>query len=278
VLRRVARISAVSEEPSNPQSKTRCAHNDKRPPKEATRACRGYFEDANGTIVFLHFVISVAPNTDYVSHIARRALEGHDLPEERDPASLAVKSPGPATLELRRHSQRLLELCVVRLVDGFQSYIVDLLREVLSKEPRILKSGQPSLSVEYALQFATMEELISDVVETKVLDLSYQGFERLKAWCTERGITLSVDPQDEPSLTELIATRNLVSHNRGFVDRKYLRTVPSSTLPLGSRRNLKSDDVFAAVALLNRVVTATDAAARLKFGLPPFEGSAPPEE
>jgi len=237
------------------------------PPKTGTVSCVGYFADASDTVGLLNFVIDGALRTDYTAHVATKALAGIKLEAGMNPVELARKEPGKATLGLRRHAQRLLELCLSRLVDGFQSYVVSLLREILAKDPRILKSSQPTLSLEYAFAFGSIEELVTDVVETKVGDLSYQGFEKLKAWCAEREIILAVEPEDAALLADFIATRNVIAHNRGLVDRKYLRAVPTSTLPIGSQRTLHSDDVFEAFALLNRVVAASDDAASVKFGL-----------
>ena len=134
------------------------------PPDSGTRACHAYFKDAGQSFSLLSFLIDAVLRTDYMRHVAKKALEPDESPRAESPAVLAETDPGPAVRHLRRQSQLLLELFLSRLIDGFQCYLVELLREVLSAQPQILKSSQPSLSLEYAFQFASMDDLITDVI------------------------------------------------------------------------------------------------------------------
>lgn len=246
------------------------------PPAEGTGACHRYFTDAGQSFGLLHFVLEVVLRADYVAHVAKTALEPDGAQSVESPAALAEVAPGPAVRHLRTQSQLLLELFLARLVDSFQCYLVELLREVLAAQPQILKSSQPSLSLEYALQFSSMDDLVADVVAKKVNDLSYQGFESLKTWCLERGVPIAVEQRHEAVLIEFIATRNIITHSRGLVDHKYLRAVPSTTLTLGVRRPLTIDNLYNSFDILNRVVSETDAAVQGKFRLSALPFPQPP--
>jgi len=68
-------------------------------------------------------------------------------------------------------------------------------------------------------------------------------------------------------VVELIATRNIIAHNRGVVDERYIRSVPSSGFQIGDSRTMEVDELFQALALLHRVVCETDEAAIQKFRL-----------
>jgi hypothetical protein len=216
--------------------------------------------------------------SDYVTAIAKQALEGPENLAIKSPGELAETAPGPRTLHIRKNRQLFLELFLTRLVDSFQCYIVAIIREVLNVQPRVLISAQPTLSLEYVFQFQNLEELRADVVEAKVNDLSYQGFQKLKQWCVDRGIPIVVDPELEPRLVELISIRNIISHNRGIIDKKYLRTVPSSTFELGARREISVGELFEAEAILNQVVAETDVSIQSQFGLPMESISQEPDE
>jgi len=254
------------------------------PPASGTRACHAYFKDAGQSLGLLSFLTDAVLRADYMRHVAKKALEADESPRAESPAVLAETDPGPAVRHLRRQSQLLLELFLARLIDGFQCYLVELLREFLSAQPQILKSSQPSLSLEYALQFASMDDLITDVIGKKVSDMSYHGFEALKAWCLERGVPIVLGPNDEPGLIEMIATRNVITHTRGLIDHKYLRAVPATKLALGARRPLSIDDLLHAVHVLNTAVVLTDTAVQQKFRLttepfpqtPPAHAPVPP--
>lgn len=121
-----------------------------------------------------------------------------------------------------------LELFLSRLIDNFQCYVVSIIREVLNVQPRILVNSQPALSLEYIFQFQSVEELQSDLVEAKVNDISYQGFLKLKQWCSEKNIPIITESEIESKLVELISIRNIIVHNRGVIDKKYLRSHPDS--------------------------------------------------
>ena len=89
---------------------------------------------------------------------------------------------------MRRHSQVFLEMVISRLVDNFQRYVSELLREVLRRQPNILKTSDKSLSMDDVLRFERMEDLIADVIERRVSALSYQGFGSIQEWCQGKGI------------------------------------------------------------------------------------------
>jgi len=241
------------------------------PPSRATTAGSAYFQAASSDFGLFHFIIDSVLAGDWVAYVAGQALNDKEEYKALDPATLAAANPGPRTRFLRDRRQILLEMFLSRLVDTFQSYLVDLIRLVLRSRPTMLSTSQQSLTLEELLKYGTIEELVHDVIERKVNALSYEGFTDLHAWCVDRGIPLNVSGQDRGAVVELIATRNAIAHNRGFVDDRYVRVVGTSRFAIGARRVLEVDDLFDALALLHRVVGDTDEVAIQKFGL-----SAPP--
>lgn len=252
-------------------------------PRTATSAATAYFEAANRDLSLFHFVIETVLATDYVAFIAKRALDESDerarqraggitssvKPEVQkiSPSELAVTNPGTRTKELRRQRQLLLEMFVARATDNFNRFLVDLIREVLEKQPSILKSRQQSLTIEDILQHTSIDELIRSIIESKVNALSYEGFEQTRDWCGSRGIPLEVADDDLPTLVEGIATRNLIAHSRCVVDEKYVRSVRNTPFKAGELRKLEVDDLFGLLVLFDRVVIATDKTAAKKFKL-----------
>jgi hypothetical protein len=113
------------------------------------------------------------------------------------------------------------------------------------------------------------------VIERKVNSLSYEGFSALQKWCEEKGIQIKVPTARVLAVVEVIATRNIIAHNRGLVDERYIRAVRTSSFKIGNSRILDADDLFRAHALLNEVVFETDKAARNKFGLQAVEIARP---
>jgi hypothetical protein len=244
-------------------------------PKTGTKAAQAYFRAASSDFGLFHFIIDTVLRGDYVSFVAKHALEGSDEYKKADPSQLATTAPGPLTKFLRKNRQVLLEMFMARLIDNFQVYLVDLVRLVLHAKPAMLSTRQQTLTLEELLKYDRIEELVHDIIERRVNALTYEGFLELQSWCGDRGLEIQVLPADRELVTELIATRNAITHNRGVVDEKYIRTVPSSSFSLGVTRNLQVDDLFSALATLHRVVAETDRLAAEKFQLPtvPFEAN-----
>lgn len=230
----------------------------------AARSCR---DSVEADLRFFHFLIDSVVAGDFVAFTARRALDGAEWDHEMTPSRLATIQPGPRTLFLRQNRQSLLEMFLGRLVDAFQKYLVDLIRDILRRKPDILRTRKESLTVEELLRFTTVEELVQVIIERKVSSLAYEGFGRVRDWCAEKGILLEVDPADFPAVIEFIACRNIIAHNRGVVDERYLEAVPTTTLTLGQIRLLSTDGVLTAAQLLSKIVENSDAANVAKFGL-----------
>ncbi len=221
-----------------------------------------------------HFIIDSALVGDYVAHIAKQALDAVDdpgseqpPPKKPTPVDLAKTKPGPRTKALRNQRQQLLEMFFARGVDNFNRYVVDLVRSVLRKQPAILKTRQQSLTLDEILGHASIDDLVHSIIEARVNALSYEGFESLSAWCNDRGIPLKVPGGDHRAIVELLATRNLIAHNRCIVDERYLRITEDGNLKLGQKRGLEVDDLWRCLNLLHGTVLTTDVAAAKKFRL-----------
>lgn len=252
---------------------------DLRPPDSGTEAAARYYTDAFTALEFLAFLVDTVVVIDWSAFRLAGTFDAPGQQFPQNPTELAARQPGTRTVFLRKNSQLLQQLFLTRFVDNLQVYLVEIIRAVLVKQPRILTSKEPRLSLEYAFQFSTLDELIADLIESKVNSLSYQGLARLQTWCVERGIPLTIPDVDIQRLTEVIETRNIISHNRGLIDQRYLRNVASTNRTLGALRELDPHEVNEQFALLNRVVRETDRAVITKFGLPtvPISSSASAE-
>ncbi len=236
-------------------------------PKDGTKAAQAYFRAASSDFGLFHFIIDVVLRGDYIAFVAKQALEGRDEYKKVEPSELATTEPGPRTKFLRKNRQVLLEMFLGRLVDNFQAYLVDLVRTVLHAKPAMLSTRQQTLTLEELLRYDRIEDLVHDIIERRVNALTYEGFLELQSWCAERGLEVQVLQADGDAVVELIATRNVIAHNRGLVDEKYMRAAPKVRFNLGEVRELKVDDLFDALALLHRVVAETDRLAAEKFQL-----------
>ncbi len=240
-------------------------------PATCTRSARDYFSAGEKGLALFHFLVTRVVHADHVAYIAKRALAGEEWSVNE--AELLKNDPGKNVGALRQMRQEFLELFFENAVNNFDTYIVSILREVLRKRPEILRTREQNVSVEYVLQFHSIQELTNDLVEGKVNSLSFEGFKALQAWCSKRDIPLAVPEDMSDTIVELIATRNCIVHNRGLIDDKYLRTVRNPKFRKDQKRNIEISDFEEAVQMLNRVVLATDKGVASKFGLECLEAA-----
>jgi hypothetical protein len=245
-------------------------------PEAATQSASDYFATAEKGRFLFHFIIDQAMYGDFVQHTAKAALAPLELdindPRLNDnsdlhitPAKLLETNPGPRIKALRRVRQELLELFLASATNNFQTYVVSILREVLRKQPKILRERKQTVTIEYVLQFESIGGLTNDLIEGKVNSLSFEGFNALQEWCSEKVIPLAVPKDISETVVELIATRNTIVHNRGH--EKYLRTVKNSKFRRGEKRKITVDDYLEAEQIFERIVIATDQEAVVKYGL-----------
>lgn len=136
-----------------------------------------------------------------------------------------VGDEGGALFELRRHRQLLLQMLLTRAADAFLLYVSAVLAVVFRSRPATLRSSE-QVKVDFVLAHQTMEELVADLAERRVTALSYQGMVELVESLRERlGLALFANRNDLDRAVRIVETRNLIVHNRGVVNRRFLSRV-----------------------------------------------------
>ncbi|PLX42570.1 MAG: hypothetical protein C0608_02795 [Deltaproteobacteria bacterium] len=77
-----------------------CDINTKNHPTSGTNAAEDYFRAAISELDFFTFITNLVIRSDYVSYIAKNALDNTDIPDGFSPIELAKKSPGVLTKNL----------------------------------------------------------------------------------------------------------------------------------------------------------------------------------
>jgi hypothetical protein len=181
---------------------------------------------------------------------------------------LAAESPGSHVNFLKRHQQALMEMFLCRIVDNFQGYIIDLIRLALNTDPRMLHSKEETVPLSDLLNASSLADVIHGVIEAKVSKLSYKSFASLKVWANSRGIPINVFKDLDSMVEDVIATRNIIVHNRGAVNEIYKSLVPSSPLEIGQVRSLSEEELKSMMKILVETCKKTDSLAIQKFALP----------
>lgn len=239
-------------------------------PENSSRAAVDYYLAAENDRNLFGFLISSVTNSDYMHYIATRALEGADAEELLSAEDQLKASPGRGVKRLKAFRQDILELFLSRQVDNFNTYLVEMIRSVLHKQPRILSDRKQELSIKHILRFDSIDSLVRDIVESKISSLSYEGLGDLEDWCKSKGIPLVVPGGSRARIIDLISTRNLVVHNRCNVDERYKKATNRQDISIGDKLEITTDHLFGGWTIFDSVVRETDLAVCHKFILPTF--------
>jgi len=159
--------------------------------------------------------------------------------------------------------QYVYQIHWTRAIDAFLRYIVDVLRDVLRCQPKIMSSSDSKLTYEDVFEAPDLDSLISFMIEKTVNSMG--GLKQMEAWFAKRKIPLKVTDQERKVLSEAVATRNLIVHNAAIVNQKYVKDFKWRGFNIGDRRGIGIDELFLVEALVRAVTTNTDAAIAAKF-------------
>lgn len=235
-------------------------------PFEGTKSALRYFISITRDLNFFMFIINTVSIADKRPYHEKMKLEKFDG-ETSDRNIIKNENPGLRIKKFRKHSQDFIEMIFSRLINNFQIYIVDLIREILQVKPEILINNQPTISISQVLKADTIGVLIQEAIESKVATLANKGFGYIEEWCVSNGIPITVANDLKPDIIEFIAIRNIIVHNRCLVDEKYLKAVPSTKYKLGELRKLNLDVLFHAINTLGDIVSQTDQNSINKYSL-----------
>jgi hypothetical protein len=161
----------------------------------------------------------------------------------------------------RQFPELIRVLGLLYLVAIFESYLVDIVREVLLTCPDALKSGR-QFTAETIMKLGTQKQIISYLAEEEVDQLLYKSFPDVVDYFDKKfRINLNASGVSRENIVEALATRNIHVHNRGIVNQRYLELVGGSIFKAGAykpvtRRYLRDsiDSISTLVEFINTEV------------------------
>jgi hypothetical protein len=127
----------------------------------------------------------------------------------------------------------LFDLVLIRAIDACQTYVAEALQLVYKKYPAAI-GGSEQVDFGLVLRFDSIEELVTAVVEQKVHDLSYKSMGDLDTYVEKaHGFSLFVNDDQRQRASRLVDIRNVIVHNRGIVNKRFLDRQPGSGYKLG---------------------------------------------
>lgn len=175
------------------------------PQDEITRSCLYYM----GRIMELREFTGFYFDFVKTSHFFRDFLKE----KEEEGPELVGKPSRVVNYNFSVHRQLVNELMLSRAVESFDLYVLNILREIFTVEPKLLKSDS-KVDAATLIELRTPEEIIYYLSERQLNELGYKPLSQLREWI-EKKTGLDLFRSEETFETVLFATeiRNLIAHN-----------------------------------------------------------------
>ncbi|SHH53912.1 hypothetical protein [Cognatishimia maritima] len=233
----------------------------RQPPDHTTDPCLTYM----ARIMELREFVGFDFNFVKTSHELREVLS--------DQLKESIGMEGLNALEYNFSKQRSLvnQILLSRAIESFDLYLTTILRDIILSRPEMLKS-EGTVEVSTIIETGNYEDLIWQIVERKVHELSYKPLRELSKFIKSRtGIELF--PTDEAFEMTLIASevRNLIAHNDCVVNDLFNTRISGIEFPLQitetGRINIEDEWLRRASYTLDSLVFDFDETASKKFKL-----------
>lgn len=153
---------------------------------------------------------------------------------------------------LQRYPGMLFEMAFIYFVAAFEAYMQDVVELTLRYRPEILKSGK-QLTVERIIELTQTGGLIEFLAEREVGELGYRSFREQADYYREK-FKLEIAAMAEiEQLIEIHARRNLLVHNGGIINRRYLEAVPDTSGVVGQQLRISEEYWAETVEALSNV-------------------------
>lgn len=138
-------------------------------------------------------------------------------------------------IDLGATTRLFQEVLLQRAVDNFLCYITEIMSVVFIQRPEMLKTSG-MIAIEDALECEDRSELIAFVVERRIEELSFKGLADLSSELLRKyHIELFENDEALRYACALVEKRNLIAHNRGIVNQRYLDRVHGAPEKIGDR-------------------------------------------
>jgi hypothetical protein len=166
--------------------------------------------------------------------------------------------------------RQIAETVLTRTVDGFLTYLADLLAMVYEANPNALPASA-NIPVSLALELDDRDALVRELAGRRIRRQSRQGIDALNRPFKALSFPLFRTERERKVIERAIAQRDLIVHSRGIVDRAYLRRVPGSKTRLGEPLALKRSWVVDDSVMLVETAVRVDEAAAERWGFDTVE-------
>lgn len=158
------------------------------------------------------------------------------------------------------------QLLFTGVIEAFESYVSDLLREIYLAKPAMLKSAE-KVAVDTVLKHRSMKSLIQSLASRKTIELAYLSFlERHTEISRQTGFHLIQDEKLRQAISKCILVRNTLVHARGIVDERTAKSLGDVNL-VGATFTIDHESALDLATMVSAVTQDIDTRAVAKFAL-----------
>ncbi|WP_125513624.1 hypothetical protein [Streptomyces sp. WAC 01529] len=159
------------------------------------------------------------------------------------------------------------ELGLTRCVENFLCYVSDVITDALIARPELLRT-QEQVTLEDVLEHESIEGFISWAAERRVAQLSFKGLEDIAQYIKKRlGLELHQEETDWLKLKKGVALRNLIVHQRGVIDQRFIYVTGQTDLTKGSAYKTTMKDYVRTAESAMKIVGEFDVKVASKFSI-----------
>jgi|SRR5665213_137871 len=179
--------------------------------------------------------------------------------------------PESAIAEMDIHSAVLDEMVFCRAVNSFLTYLADLMTLIYEKYPKKLPSNKQT-SYRFCIEHHMAGDLISALAEETVIELTHQNLDALAKYF-KKNLDLLLFTKDPQAANAALCVdiRNIITHNRGIINRFFIQRNPRFTDDLGNRVVVSKEDSREMLGTLGYCARQLDIRASKKFELTTIE-------
>lgn len=177
-------------------------------------------------------------------------------------------------LNLGFYEIHLSSMVYVNTIDNFNTYLKDILSEVVYAKPQILKS-QESEKLDFILAYESMDDLLNAIANKKIEELFYKGIEDIEKFFKNRlGIDIFKTDKEREAINLHVKQRNLTVHNRRRISKDFAKQFPNLEYKIGEYLNFDFRYVSTLNLYLFNFVATIDEEISRKFKLKKISGGA----
>lgn len=176
---------------------------------------------------------------------------------------------------MERSPDIIQSMSIVYMIAHFEVFWSTVTELLLSFFWESLKSKEKTISYQEALSFDSTKELREHIIEKEIRKASFGGInERIKfledrlnlsfEYKKLKGVRKNWNSVELESLIEVHSTRNVIIHNNGKIDKRYLQENRTSKFKIGDHRAISKKYVLDCSGVLFRVCNSLYRVARKK--------------